>query len=655
MPKFLDTNMAIFIPVFNQLDKHLQNQAELRVARFLNKYLSDDCLVWCNIPIGKKHLYADFLILIPDVGLLCLEVKDWKLNTVRHLNKQNCHLEIDGSTVKIQHPLEQARTYAHNAINTLMRDETLLQQTGKHQGKLILPYAYGVVFTHFERANIHQKLNGDVAAFDAIFPMRYTLYKNDLNHITSKQALSYRLNGMFTQKFNCALNQQQIDRIRWHLFPEIRINIPVQHQLFDEDTYDTDDTFRQPESLSKQEIKLITHIPQMIKVMDIQQETTARMMGGGHRVIHGVAGSGKTLILSLRAQVLAERTEKPILILCYNITLAAKLRALMKDKGFSEKIQIHHFHEWCGKLVKQFNITYTQEEQQLKHYDKPVKAALRAAENGLLPLEQYGAILIDEGHDFEADWLRLAVKMLDKSEDHLLLLYDDVQSIYPNQRNQKGIPFTLSSVGIQARGRTVKLANNYRNTKQIIGLAHIFAQQYLQTQEQDEDKICVVEPCAVGADGDAPQFRSFTNWQEEKTFLIRCLKKWQEKQVPLQEIAIICPNQNKRDELAAILNNMNLPYWALDKRNQRTQYDPTQSKITLIPIQSSKGLEFQRVILAAADEVIHQRRNGYDPIRLIYVAMTRAQSQLLITFSSSNEISEHIQHSFTQWQAFQAA
>ncbi len=37
-----------------------------------------------------------------------------------------------------------------------------------------------------------------------------------------------------------------------------------------------------------------------MRIMDIQQEQLARSLGDGHRVIHGVAGSGKTLILGYR-------------------------------------------------------------------------------------------------------------------------------------------------------------------------------------------------------------------------------------------------------------------------------------------------------------------------------------------------------------------
>jgi len=35
-------------------------------------------------------------------------------------------------------------------------------------------------------------------------------------------------------------------------------------------------------------------VPDIVRVMDLQQEQLARSMGEGHRVIHGVAGSGKT-------------------------------------------------------------------------------------------------------------------------------------------------------------------------------------------------------------------------------------------------------------------------------------------------------------------------------------------------------------------------
>jgi hypothetical protein len=43
-------------------------------------------------------------------------------------------------------------------------------------------------------------------------------------------------------------------------------------------------------------------------------------------------------------------------------------------------------------------------------------------------------VLIDEGHDFAPEWLKLAAQMVDPATNSLLLLYDDAQSIYERAR-----------------------------------------------------------------------------------------------------------------------------------------------------------------------------------------------------------------------------
>jgi hypothetical protein len=78
----------------------------------------------------------------------------------------------------------------------------------------------------------------------------------------------------------------QLDRVRWIMFPEVRV--PVQLALFPADG-DAERT-----------------LPDIMRVMDLQQEQLARSLGDGHRVIHGVAGSGKTMILGYRAEYLAK-------------------------------------------------------------------------------------------------------------------------------------------------------------------------------------------------------------------------------------------------------------------------------------------------------------------------------------------------------------
>ena len=48
--------------------------------------------------------------------------------------------------------------------------------------------------------------------------------------------------------------------------------------------------------------------------MDVNREQLARSLGEGHRVIHGVAGSGKTMILGYRSLHLAKALGKPTLV-----------------------------------------------------------------------------------------------------------------------------------------------------------------------------------------------------------------------------------------------------------------------------------------------------------------------------------------------------
>ena len=99
-----------------------------------------------------------------------------------------------------------------------------------------------------------------------------------------------------------------------------------------------------------------TLVPDLLKVMDMQQEQLARSLGEGHRVIHGVAGSGKTLILGYRCLYLAKVLHKPILVLCFNITLAARLRSIMEDKEINDRVHVYHFHDWCGEMLKRYHI-----------------------------------------------------------------------------------------------------------------------------------------------------------------------------------------------------------------------------------------------------------------------------------------------------------
>jgi superfamily I DNA/RNA helicase len=288
-------------------------------------------------------------------------------------------------------------------------------------------------------------------------------------------------------------------------------------------------------------------LPDVVKVMDMQQEKLARSLGSGHRVIHGVAGSGKTMILGYRSLFLAEVLSKPILVVCFNITLAARLRSMMASRGVGEKVQVYHFHDWCASQMRAYNLTPPRNTDNF--VAELVNTVIRAVDRGQIPRGQYGALLIDEGHDFEADWLKMVVQMVDPDEGSLLLLYDDAQSIY---RSKKSLDFSLSSVGIQARGRTTVLRINYRNTDEILAFAYRFASNYLSPAESDEDHVPLLEPEAAGRSGPQPHFKLLPSEAEEHRYVSKVLRAMNEQRGEAwSDMLVTCVTKRDADRICA--------------------------------------------------------------------------------------------------------
>jgi hypothetical protein len=169
-----------------------------------------------------------------------------------------------------------------------------------------------------------------------------------------KRFLFEKILNMFVVPFRLRepLSMDEINCIRYHLFPEVRISAE----------------FKPPVPYHDQ-LLLSLHD---IKTMDLHQENMAKQLGDKNRLIRGVAGSGKTLILASRAKMLSkENPDWKILILCYNISLSNSIKQLIThmmnepvdlfDYDFtnsddkSEKnhnITVRNFHSWLKNDLK---------------------------------------------------------------------------------------------------------------------------------------------------------------------------------------------------------------------------------------------------------------------------------------------------------------
>ncbi len=591
--------MATLIPALGTCVSRMTS-GERRFAQRLEQKLENDYLLWYDVPVGPANSHPDFVVLHPRRGILILELKDWKLDNLRGITRHDVELLTERGLKRVINPLEQARQYAHAVINVLERDPQLTFSTGKLTGKLRFPWTYGVVL-----ANIGRRQFEESQMDQAIDPHR-VICQDEMQENADTEAFQRRLWEMFSVRFESVLTLPQIDRIRWHLFPEIRIP-SAQSQLFGADT----DGESEP--------------PDLLRVMDLQQEQLARSLGEGHRVIHGVAGSGKTLILTYRAQHLAQTSAKPVLVLCYNRTLAGRLKQAMSARGLDGRVLVHTFHGWCRAQLLAYHVPLPEQmDDASAWFEKMVDTALRACERGQIPGAQYEAILIDEGHDFRPEWLKLIVQMVDPKTNSLLLLYDDAQSIYERERKRR---FSFKSVGIQAQGRSTILKVNYRNTREVLDLATRFASSLLNGESADEDNVPLVAPVSAGRHGPEPVVVTLPTMAEEARYVADRLKEAHRLGTPWRDMAVIYRDYATAGKtLMSTLRNVGIPV----TYHKEADFSREQETVKVLTMHSCKGLEFAVVAIAGIGRGEPRVENDEDEKRLLYVAMTRATDQLII-------------------------
>ncbi|YAF99226.1 MAG: 3'-5' exonuclease (plasmid) [Nodularia sp. CChRGM 3473] len=589
----------------------------------MEEKLEDDYLLWYDVPIGKKQLHPDFIVLHPSRGLFILEVKDWKLDTIQSINPSTITIITENGVKEVKHPLQQARDYALAVNKMLEKDPALVQQEGNYQGKLVIPYGYGVVFTNITRKAFNE------SELPAAFEEHLVICKDEMLPSIDAGEFQQRLWDLSAYQFGKTLTPLQIDRIRWHIFPELRITAK-QLSLFESDTADTQET---PQ----------VQIPDILKIMDLQQEQLARSLGDGHRVIHGVAGSGKTMILAYRCQHLSQVDKKPILVLCFNVSLAAKLRQVVQeDPSKISRIRVRHFHGWCMDLLKKYNIPkpdfrdYKGED----YIEELVNRVIAAVDAKLIPAGTYGAVMLDEGHDFKPEWLKLIAQMVNPETNSLLILYDDAQNLYGEKRDKK---FSFKSVGIQAQGRTTILKLNYRNTEQVLKVAYEFAKEVMQPTIGDDDQVVLIEPASAGRQGVMPDLIKLPSFKHEVDYLAERVQQLHERNISWNEIAIIYRSKFMGDRISKDFHKKQIPIEWVNADSQSRNYHPDEDSIKLITMHSSKGLEFAVVCIPGIGYMPNQHSTAEEEARLLYVGMTRAIEQLILTSDRSSQFTSRLE------------
>ena len=367
----------------------LKSEAEGKVFKALEERLDDGWEVFHSMAwvvrdkdTGSDDGEIDFVLVHPEEGVLCLEVKGGGIEC-QHGEWYGLHA---GKRERIKDPFTQAvdHTYA------LRRK--IGGMPAKGGGELLI--GHGVAFPDI---SVHQL----TLAPDA--PAELIVDRNELATIDESVARILAFHrGSGAGPWGPGVAGAK--KLREMFAPEVRIEVPLAERLLGEE----------------EQLITLTH----------DQARLLQAHGRNRRmVVTGPAGSGKTMLAVERAKTLA--ADEEVLFICFNRALRDHLRRVEKESG----ITFHTFHGACVALARKAEVPlsdYEQGKAPPEYFAEELPLALIEASERLGP--QYDALFVDEAQDLHNFWLEALMTTLRDPEDaYVWLFMDDNQRVYANQ------------------------------------------------------------------------------------------------------------------------------------------------------------------------------------------------------------------------------
>lgn len=584
-----------------------------RVVTALAVALDDAATVWFEPPFDPAGERPDFVVLDPAVGVLVVVV--FAQSDDQHvLGAVRGQLRVDDSGTEhtVDDPLVRATRFGEALRAAIAADSDAGIQRVPVAGIAAFPY-----------------LSRDHAArleLDSIVPFEFCLFKDDIDKAVAGDGESAILR-CFTRALEGGvaepLTDSEQDRVRGLIHPEVVITT----------------TAEQPSLFVSTPNSRAEHF----RVMDRKQEAFAKGLGSGHRVIRGVAGSGKTLILMARARLLSYKHPKQeILVTCFTKALASVLRSQLSSRP---NVEVVHLDSLMGRAIRGAGLThpgYTTGREQVS------TVAVQALE--LKSLGRYRAVLVDEGQDFDTDALRFCVSLAEPPGDgdgDVLIVADSAQNIF--RRN-----FSWTDAGIKAQGRTSILRVNYRNTKQILQFAEDFltADDGLGSDESPDldDDIAIIPAETAERSGPEPVVEVVADLELEIERVLEQVASRYASNLPARSIAVLIADQAHHDRgrrIADGLARRDLPAcWVTDPSNgaNKDQAGLIDEPIVVSTVHSAKGLEFPTVIMCGLGGRGGASDGDLTARKTVYVGMTRALDDLVVVVTTDNVFASDFTH-----------
>jgi superfamily I DNA and RNA helicase len=417
-----------------------------------------------------------------------------------------------------------------------------------------------------------------------------------------------------------------------------------------------------------------------------QRELSRLKIDGYPRLIRGVAGSGKTIVLAemvarlVNRQAIApddmfEKKSKKtrLAVICYNKSLVPFLQQKIRasyEQQTSEKlpsgtVEITHFNGLPWELGKQNILKYLS----VKEYEDNAQRALlyrdQLKEFSTKNSEWhdailYDAIFIDEGQDLESTEFQLLLDLIKPNsqtgEKALIIFYDDAQNLYARTR-----PIWKEiGVDVQRGDRARVMKKSFRSTREVVELAFnvllgsqsppdirvqtrtyadvsYLKQQGLIEEHGDHFRVLFAERTFK-----KPKIKKFSSRFQEKQWIAEEIAKLiQDEKVRPEDILLLFHSSVEFSDLsdmimkkteAGLIQGFLKPYGRGNKADQDT-YIFRKNHLTISTTFGAKGYDAQIVFLVGVDQFSTDKKGRAS----FYVGATRSKMLLYLSGLDNSE------------------
>jgi hypothetical protein len=559
-----------FLKIFSKIYKG--NEGEAAVLASIAKLLNVNETGEENYFLIPKSTLKDFngsrevdlLLLHPTLGLYAIEVKNWK--SLDHIDSKN-------------NPFEQANIY-QDLLLSILKDKF---------NTIPINIEYRVVFPDIT-----------MAEGDAFFKNN-PYYENYRNHTFFKEHLEDK--DIFKRFFNASNSA----------IPNKKTFLKIASLLVPTD------------KLKNNEEKIIPVITKNeILFFDQKQLSILNGYTGGFRIIRGVAGTGKTVILTnFVNNRLQEDSSERFLIVCFNRNLVEATKQSFGEEFKKKSIAIFSIIELIDRIgfdYEKAGIDKSEKPSIDKLYEffETDEALAEFREKLRLRLQKkpIDYFLCDETQDMPAGFMRIIYEEI----NDCIFFIDEAQRFYPYTMEHISDVFHHPKFKkISMQGRVKNLKNVYRTPSNIAhtafeilshdkSLNDYYKRSYYLKDGFTKDINMVLE------DGKL-EVGKWDTFDALKKLLLTLPKD--------EESVVLAYTKKSLDSIKSIIKSIE-----------------AEDHISAMTMQSVKGLESQNVIIHNFGRFIHNNVKHDNPIlyRQLYVLLTRAQESIYLSIDNSDDL-----------------